>query len=95
MEITAVDDWRRVSLRLKQWLDWNFHMLMWNVNYLHEGGNMNNKHTNLSEVVYLLSKGSMGCTSANDPSNVYDTFEKASINIIALLAAFQSMLVYL
>lgn len=37
----------------------------------------------------------MDCTSVNYSSNVYDIFEKASINIIALLAAFQSMLVYL
>lgn len=37
----------------------------------------------------------MDCTSVNYPSDVYDIFEKASINIIALLAAFQSMLVYL
>lgn len=31
-----------------------------------------------------LERGSVGCTSVNYPSTVYDTFEKASMNLIQL-----------
>lgn len=70
-------------------------MLMWNINYLYEGGILKISTLTPRKLFYLLSNVLTDCTSVNYPSDVYDIFEKASINIIVLLAAFRSMLVYL
>lgn len=70
-------------------------MLMWKTNYLYEGGILNISTLTPQDLFYPLKTSNGLHLCKLFLKNVYDIFEKTSINIIALLAAFQSMLVYL